>query len=190
MPELSNPHDRFFKEILSRQEAARDFLLNWAALLLLKYVFREELSERLTGILTLLRELGTKRSGLEYIETLLRYMATGATTISEHDLRKAVSEAFPEQGGELMSTIAEKWIEQGIQQGIEQGIQQGIQQGAREGLLKAIQLGLELKFGAEGITLYPEIKKIEDMDVLDTISEAIKSVKTLEEVERIYKDLP
>ena len=144
--------------------------------------------------MTLLRELGTKRSGLEYIETLLRYMATGATTISEHDLRKAVSEAFPEQGGELMSTIAEKWIEQGIQQGIEQGIeqgiQQGIQQGAREGLLKAIQLGLELKFGAEGITLYPEIKKIEDMDVLDTISEAIKSVKTLEEVERIYKDLP
>jgi hypothetical protein len=27
MPELTNPHDRFFKELLARPEAAADFLL-------------------------------------------------------------------------------------------------------------------------------------------------------------------
>jgi len=29
MPELTNPHDKFFKEILSREEVARDFLKNY-----------------------------------------------------------------------------------------------------------------------------------------------------------------
>jgi len=27
MTEISNPHDRFFKDVLSRREAARDFVL-------------------------------------------------------------------------------------------------------------------------------------------------------------------
>jgi predicted transposase YdaD len=29
MIKISNPHDRFFKEVLSRQEVARDFLLHY-----------------------------------------------------------------------------------------------------------------------------------------------------------------
>ena len=29
MSELSNPHDRFFKEVFSRQEVALDFLRNY-----------------------------------------------------------------------------------------------------------------------------------------------------------------
>ena len=29
MPELSNPHDHFFKQVLSRPEAARDMVLNY-----------------------------------------------------------------------------------------------------------------------------------------------------------------
>ncbi len=29
MTEISNPHDRFFKEVLSRQEVARDFLVHY-----------------------------------------------------------------------------------------------------------------------------------------------------------------
>jgi len=29
MTEISNPHDRFFKDVLSRREAARDFVLHY-----------------------------------------------------------------------------------------------------------------------------------------------------------------
>ncbi len=72
--------------------------------------------------------------------------------------------------------------------GIKKGIEQGIQQGIRHGLLKAIELGLELKFGTEGLKIYPEIKKIEDVDVLEAISEGIKSAESIEELRKIYKE--
>ncbi|HLC16277.1 MAG TPA: Rpn family recombination-promoting nuclease/putative transposase [Thermodesulfovibrionia bacterium] len=29
MPKLENPHDKFFKEVFSRHEAARDFLVHY-----------------------------------------------------------------------------------------------------------------------------------------------------------------
>jgi len=82
-------------------------------------------------------------------------------------------------------TTAEKI---GIEKGIQQGIQQGLQQGMRQGLLKAIKLGLELKFGAEGLKLYPEIKKIEDVDVLEAISEAIRTAENIEDIKKLYKE--
>jgi hypothetical protein len=68
----------------------------------------------------------------------------------------------------------EKWIEQGIQQGIQQEI------------LNSIELGLELKFGVEGLRLLPEIRKIKDTDVLRAIREGLKVVTTLDELRRIY----
>jgi len=81
----------------------------------------------------------------------------------------------------------EQGIEQGVQQGIEQGVQQGIEQGMRRGLLNGVKLGLELKFGAEGLRLLPEIRKIDDVDVLYAIHEAIPSVNSLAELRRIYQ---
>ena len=29
MADITNPHDRFFKEVLSREEVARDFMLHY-----------------------------------------------------------------------------------------------------------------------------------------------------------------
>jgi flagellar biosynthesis/type III secretory pathway protein FliH len=86
-----------------------------------------------------------------------------------------------------MPTVADVLREDGRQQGLQQGIQQGIQQGVKEGLLKAIRLGLELRFGSEGLRIFPDIRKIEDADVLDTISEAVKSAESIGALERIYK---
>jgi flagellar biosynthesis/type III secretory pathway protein FliH len=81
-----------------------------------------------------------------------------------------------------------KGFEQGLQQGMQQGLQQGIQQGIQRGLLKAIELGLKLKFGVEGLRIYPEIKKIEDVDVLEAISEAIETAQSIEDIRKIYKE--
>jgi len=73
--------------------------------------------------------------------------------------------------------------------GIPLGRKDWYRKGIREGLLKAIKLGLELKFGTEGLKIYPEIKKINDVDVLEAISEAIKSAKNIEEIKEIYKGI-
>jgi hypothetical protein len=79
--------------------------------------------------------------------------------------------------------------DKGILKGREEGLREGILKGIREGLLKGIELGLEVRFGAEGLALYPEIKKIKNVDVLETISEAIKTAKSLEEIEKLCKKL-
>ena len=156
------------------------------ALLLLKHIFREDLPQRLPDILTLWHNLAAQESGLDYLEVMLRYVVSATDRITERDLRKAVEVAFPE-GGATMSTIAQRWIEQGTQQGLQQGLQQGQRQGLQQGLLDGIELGLELRFGAAGLRLLPEIRKIEDVDRLHAIHAGLKTVSTLDELRRIYQ---
>ncbi|MBX7236794.1 MAG: hypothetical protein K1X65_20610 [Caldilineales bacterium] len=80
-----------------------------------------------------------------------------------------------------------KGYEQGIQQGIQQGVQQGIQQGIQQGVIAGIELGLELKFGADGLRLMPEIRQIDDSAILRTVHEAIKTVKSPDELRVLYR---
>jgi hypothetical protein len=75
----------------------------------------------------------------------------------------------------------------GIKKGMELGIQQGIQQGQRQGLLDGITLGLELKWGADGLRLLPEIGPIADVYLLRAIHEGLKRVSTPDELRRIYQ---
>lgn len=64
--------------------------------------------------------------------------------------------------------------------------QQILNEGRREELLSGIELGLELKFGAEGLQLMPEISQITDLDVLRTIREGLRTMNSLEEIRQIY----
>ncbi len=61
-------------------------------LLTLKYIFRPELRGKLREIFRLLRELSDKRTGLEYLETLLRYLVHATDEVKEEDLKEAVNE--------------------------------------------------------------------------------------------------
>ena len=71
--------------------------------------------------------------------------------------------------------------------GVEKGIQLGRVEGEREGLLAAIELGLDLKFGADGLHLYPELAQVTDVATLHAIVAALKQPVTLEELRRIVK---
>jgi len=63
--------------------------------------------------------------------------------------------------------------------------QEGIEKGRLEGLIEAIKLGLELKFGIEGLRLLPRIEKEKDITRLDAIKEAIKIATTVKEIEKL-----
>ncbi|NOX63146.1 MAG: hypothetical protein GXP42_14565 [Chloroflexi bacterium] len=69
----------------------------------------------------------------------------------------------------------------------EEAWQQGLQQGLRSGYLDAIALGLDLRFGAEGLKLLPEIEAIADVSTLRAIREALHSVESPEELRTIYQ---
>ncbi|NBD36823.1 MAG: hypothetical protein GVY30_12615 [Chloroflexi bacterium] len=86
-----------------------------------------------------------------------------------------------------MNTLAEHLIQEGVRVGEKQGLEKGMQQGVREGLLAGIRLGLKLRFGDEGLRLLPEIYKIEDVDVLRTVHEALETVNTPADLRRFYQ---
>jgi hypothetical protein len=56
--------------------------------------------------------------------------------------------------------------------------------GRRQGFLKAAQIGLKLKFGAEGMALMPEVEKVEDLAVLEAICDAIEPAASLDDVRK------
>ncbi|MEH2007119.1 hypothetical protein [Nostoc sp.] len=51
--------------------------------------------------------------------------------------------------------------------------------GKREGLFEGIEMGLELKFGSEGLNILPEIQ-IQNVERLRAILTSIKTVNSLE----------
>jgi predicted transposase/invertase (TIGR01784 family) len=77
----------------------------------LKYISTPALRHKLREILQLFRELEDKRKGTEYLEVLLRYIASSARSLSEEELKESVSQIF-EEGGDFMATIAEKWTQE------------------------------------------------------------------------------
>lgn len=71
--------------------------------------------------------------------------------------------------------------------GIQKGRAEGRVEGMREGLLKAIELGLRLKFGSEGLSLLPEISLIANLEELNSIIAGIETVNTVAELQGIYR---
>ncbi len=83
--------------------------------------------------------------------------------------------------------------------GLEKGLVQGRQEGEQRGLVEGEQrrpgrggtpwtcwlpsrLGLELKFGAEGVRFYPTVEPIRDNERLRRICDSLKTAATLGEV--------
>ena len=65
--------------------------------------------------------------------------------------------------------------------------QEILNQGRKQELISEIELGLELKFGAEGLQLMSEISQIKNIRVLTAIREGIRTINSLEEIRPIYQ---
>ncbi len=77
----------------SDEEIKGDIILR-VTLLLLKYIMHDDLRERLPDILSLIQNLSELQTGLEYLETVLHYLARGTDKVSEDDLQQAIDIAF------------------------------------------------------------------------------------------------
>ena len=162
-------------------EEIKGHVLIKVGLLLLKHVFRQDYREKIPEILKLLRELIEKKTGMQYIEIVLRYIFHTVEGMGVDDLKPIVEENLSEEKGGWIMSLAEKVRNEGIQQGIQQGIEQGIQQGLLEGIAALI----EVKFGESGLKLLPELRKIGNADRLREIKDAIRVVLDVREVEKM-----
>ncbi len=166
----------------SQTEIRGEVLLR-VSLEILRHIHSGELGERLPEMVGLLRQLADRETALEYLEVILRYVAGASDVVAREDLERAVAAALPESGGGVMPTLAEQWIEEGLQK----GLRQGRLEGTRSGLLAGIGPALELKFGADGLALLPELHEIEDVDVLRTVADAIRTAQNVEDLRRLYR---
>jgi flagellar biosynthesis/type III secretory pathway protein FliH len=76
---------------------------------------------------------------------------------------------------------------EGKKEGKREGKIEGKREGKKEGLREGIELGLELKFGSPGLALMPEVRATENLSRLQSVHEAIRTAKTVEEVQRVLR---
>ncbi|KAB8334289.1 hypothetical protein SD80_007655 [Scytonema tolypothrichoides VB-61278] len=62
---------------------------------------------------------------------------------------------------------------------------EGEERGRRQEMLSGIEMGLEVKFGTEGLQLMPEIAQISDLERLKAIQRVILTVNTLDELRQL-----
>ncbi|MCP4155933.1 MAG: Rpn family recombination-promoting nuclease/putative transposase, partial [bacterium] len=89
---------------------------------ILKYIFSPQLRYKLPEIFRLFDEIKDKARGTEYLEVLLRYVARSAKELTKEELKEVVQLA---EGGDLMASIAEQWVEEGIEIGEKKGEKKG-----------------------------------------------------------------
>jgi hypothetical protein len=58
--------------------------------------------------------------------------------------------------------------------------------GMEKGLLRGIEVSLEMKFGAEGLELMPELRQIQDHVLLDRILARIKTADSPDDLRRVW----
>lgn len=129
-------------------DTIRGAALTQASLLLLKYIDREELPERLPKILTLIASLMSEPRGLECLRLVLNYVAAGSDRVDRETLRRTFIETIPSDTKTTpMPTIAEEWMAEGHQKGLEKGLEQGLEQGLEIGELVGQVRALERAAG-------------------------------------------
>lgn len=82
---------------------------------------------------------------------------------------------------EYLAYLGEEWSI------IDTAKDEGRFEGKVEGLVLAIELGLKLKFGSNGLKIMPEIEQIKDSLLLETIVKGFENAKTVDELCKLYK---
>ncbi len=75
------------------------------------------------------------------------------------------------------------------QQILREGEARGEARGERRGIISGIEIALEVKFGNEGLQLMPQISQITDLEQLKVIQRGVKTVNSLEELQRLIQSI-
>ena len=149
-----------------------------ATLMALKYITGHEPAKHLNKIFSLFKGLTKSNTALEYIETLLTYIASTTDKITEQDIQKAIQQIDME---EIMPTLMQKWIEKGRMEGRMEGMILDAQEMVMEALTE--------RFGSLNPELSVKIKTIVNRDLLKKLHKMAIRVNSLEEFEEQLKKL-
>lgn len=112
--------------------------------LVLKHIFEQGLGGRLDEILTLAAAVLNQPSGMQMVVALLRYIGRAGLQLDKAAVAQKFVELLPKEGGILMQTMAEEWIEEGkiigLREGEEKGRKEGLQEGETQGRVQTLCL--------------------------------------------------
>lgn len=120
----------------------------------LKYIFSDGLGGHLDEILAMASEILRQPSGLEMVMALLRYISRSAVKVDKAEMTQKLLTYLPKEGGFLMETLAQEWIEEGKRLGKQEGIDEGIEKGIEKGI--AAQRETLLRLARWRFALTPE----------------------------------
>jgi hypothetical protein len=142
---------------------------------------RQDDTERKQWKLYLTKRLYEKGYQREQIINLFRFIDWVMQLPPELEIK------FQEEISQYQEEQTMRYVTSIERMGIEKGREEGRQEGLREGLIAAIELGLELKFGSEGLQLLTEISQIQDLEILEAIKVRIKMANNLREIQQVYQ---
>jgi hypothetical protein len=145
-------------------------------LLLLKHIRDPDLRQKLPDILALLRTLKEKETGLQWLEVVIRYLASARDKkeLSWEQIKEIAKKAISKEAGRYVMTLEEKTKNEG----------------RVEVYREAIELGITLKFPGDIETVMAEVNKIDDLGTLKEIRKTIKTANDISEILALCCELP
>ena len=145
-------------------------------MLIFKHIFEQDFAQKLPEIFLLLKDLSEKETGLQYFESLIKYIFSNVEDITPEQFQTIVSNTLSEDKGGMIMTLAEKLRNEGREKWLEQGLEQG--------LLEGIEFAVSIKFGDtdDCKTVITKIKSIKDINRLKALKGKIKSAKSVPEL--------
>jgi len=157
----------------------KGIVLSRVVMLLFKHIADPDIIEKLPAIFSLMREIVEADDGLRYFEVVLRYVFN-TVDITKNKIRDIVETSISPEKGDKIMTLAERLINEGYQKAMKDAekLTQKIMQDAEKlTQIEAIQMGLSIKFKDQYQKFMGVINKIEDIEKLKQIKQAVINVK-------------
>ncbi|WP_459844366.1 Rpn family recombination-promoting nuclease/putative transposase [Halanaerocella petrolearia] len=123
---------------------------------IIRAIFSDDFKERVKEALLVLDKLEEKETGMEYFETVVKYIMSAKDDLTEKELKEVAKEISTERSEKIM-TIAEKLREEGKKEGKKEGKREG----KREMAKNLLNVGVEIDKIVEASGLSEkEIKEI------------------------------
>ena len=150
-------------------------------LLLFKHIRDPDLRQKLPSILALMQKLMEKETGLQWLEVVIRYLASALEEdeLSLEQIKEIAEKAISRETGGYVMTLAEKLRNEGKLEGEKRG--------EAKGLRNAIELGITLKFPGDIEAVMVRVNKIDDLETLVKVTEVIKTANDISEILALLK---
>ncbi len=147
-----------------------------AILLLLKHIRDPDLQQKLPDILGLLKTLAEKETGLQWIEVVIRYLASAREEddLSLKQIVEITEQVISKEMGEYVMTLAEKLRNEGEERGI-------------KGLREAIEAGASVRFPENLNTVMAKVNETDDLDTLVEVAKRIYTANGISEILALLK---